>query len=317
MGNDVVPPDGGGFLDQLNLPKIVAGPAGEAISRLIGGAVDIPAAWLAQVAQGVKDRTEAKSVVSKAVADAAANLAKNDPEVVQRAAHSLLAKELRHQTNREAIARKTIEHLGEDPLEKTSKPDDDWLNVFERYAEDASSERLQDVWGRILAGELRHPKRFSLRTLRFISELDETVANQFEKWSSRVTDFDSIPFPPNQGVEFSELLHLQDCGLLTGAGANLHKSYDLKNNQEGQLARISFVFRKFAVLVTFNGPIQVNIPSLFLTNIGREIFSITQASTDIGTVKAFVEKFPKGQVQEISIFDQGKQTVEIGWTKPN
>jgi hypothetical protein len=317
MGNDVVPSEGGGFLDQLNLPKIVAGPAGEAISRLIGGAVDIPAAWLAQVAQGVKDRTEAKSVVSKAVADAAANLARNDPEVVQRAAHSLLAKELRHQTNREAIARKTIEHLGEEPLEQTTKPDEDWLNVFERYAEDASSERLQDVWGRILAGELRQPKRFSLRTLRFISELDETVAAQFEKWSSRVSSADSIPFPPNQGVEFSELLNLQDCGLLTGVGANLHKTFDLNQNQVGQLIRISFVFRKFSVLVTLNGPVQLNVPSLFLTSIGREIYSITQTSTDIETVKAFIEQFPKGQVQELLIFDLRKQTIEVAWTKPN
>src|SRR4051812_17823138 len=98
MPNDLVP-TGGNFLDELNLPKLIAGPAGEAISRLIGGAVDIPAAWLNQFAQSVKDKTEARTVISKAVADAAANLARNDPEVVRRAAHTLLSKELRHQTN--------------------------------------------------------------------------------------------------------------------------------------------------------------------------------------------------------------------------
>ena len=134
MANDVVP-TGGSFLDELNLPKIVAGPAGEAIARLIGGAVDIPAAWLNQVAQGFKDKTEAKTLVSKAVADAAAGLARNDPEVVQRAAHALLSKELRHQTNREAIARKVLKKLSEDPDVQAKKIEDDWLNVFERYAE--------------------------------------------------------------------------------------------------------------------------------------------------------------------------------------
>jgi hypothetical protein len=59
MANDVVP-TGGSFLDELNLPKIVAGPAGEAIARLIGGAVDIPAAWLNRVAQASKIRRRRK-----------------------------------------------------------------------------------------------------------------------------------------------------------------------------------------------------------------------------------------------------------------
>ncbi|WP_271606624.1 DUF2806 domain-containing protein [Bradyrhizobium sp. CCBAU 11434] len=317
MGNDVIPTEGGGgFLDQINIPKIVAGPAGEAISRLIGGAVDIPAAWLAQLAQGVKDRTEAKTVVSKAVADATADYAKNNPEVIQRAAHLLLAKELRHQTNREEVARKAIEYLGEEPSAKAEKPDDDWLNVFERYAEDASSERLRDVWGRILAGELRKPKAFSLRTLRFIAELDETVVSQFERWSSRVTDSDSVPFPPNEGDGFSELLNLQDCGLITGVGANLHKKFDFKNRAEGELARVSFTFRNFTVLVTINGPHELQIPCLFLTSVGREIYSITRSASDAETVSAFVDKFPKPRIEEILIIDQGIGKVSRGWIKP-
>jgi hypothetical protein len=164
----------------------VAGPAGEAIARLIGGAVDIPAAWLNRVAQGIKDDARAKSEVSKAVAEAAANLAKNDPEVVQRAAHSLLSKELRHQTNRKSIARRAIQNLAKEPAAQTTKPDDDWLNVFERYAEDASSDRLQELWGRILSGQLRKPKAFSLQTLCFVAELDEPVVSLFEK-SSRMS----------------------------------------------------------------------------------------------------------------------------------
>ncbi|MDI4236794.1 DUF2806 domain-containing protein [Bradyrhizobium sp. Arg237L] len=315
MANEVVPATGS-FLDELNLPKIVAGPAGEAISRLIGGAVDIPAAWLAQVAQGIKDKTEAKTVVSKAVADAAASIAWNDPEVIQRAAHSLLAKELRHQTNREAIARKAIEYLADEPTEQTAKPDDDWLNVFERYAEDASSERLQDIWGRIFAGELRRAKTFSLRTLRFVSELDESVVNQFEKWSARVVDFDSIPFPPTQGVEFSELLHLQDCGLVTGVGSTLHKKFDLNKVPEGQRVPLRFGFRHFAVIVLIEPPFEFQIPNLFLTSIGREIYSITRTTTKLETVRAFVEQFPKNHVDQILIADLGNNNqTEICWSK--
>src|SRR5882757_2665724 len=117
MGNDIVPapPSSPGIWDKivevagdLNLPKLVAGPAGEAISRLIAGGADIPAAWLQQKAQAIKDKTEAKSLMTKTLAGASAELVKNDPALVQRAAEAFIAKEIRHQHNRESVAKKAI-----------------------------------------------------------------------------------------------------------------------------------------------------------------------------------------------------------------
>src|SRR6266481_4300893 len=275
MSNEVVP-TGGSFLDQLNIPKIVAGPAGDAIARLIGGAVDIPAAWLNRVAQGVKDKTDAKSVVSKAVADAASNLAKNDPEIVQRAAHSLLSKELRHQTNRESIARKTIENLAEDPTAETTTPDEDWLNVFERYAEDASSDRLQDLWGRIFSGQLRKPRAFSLQTLRFVSELDEQVVTLFEKWSPHVINNDHIANAPRQGPDFTDLLHLENCDLISGVTGQLNKTYKATEGLPRKIVELPFQFKDHLLLATLLRPVTIDISSVLLTRVGREIYSITK-----------------------------------------
>jgi hypothetical protein len=316
MGNDIVPSEGGGFLDQFNLPKIVAGPAGEAISRLIGGAVDIPAAWLAGVTQRIKDRTEARSVVSKAVADTAATLAKNDPEVIQRAAHSLLAKELRHQTNREEIARKTIEYLEDDPPTQTVKPDDDWLNVFERYAEDASSERLQDIWGRIFAGELRRPKAFSLRTLRFVAELDESVVALFEKWSPRVINADFIAFPAQQGPEFSELLLLQDCGLISGTTGLIHKTFSTDNVANGKLVAWQFLFKKHLLMVEACAPLNLSFQNVLLTTVGSEIYSITRTAGTIEPVKDFVNSLPKHNIASMTCFPLGGGQADRLWSKP-
>ncbi|MDH8442111.1 DUF2806 domain-containing protein, partial [Klebsiella pneumoniae] len=106
-----------------------------------------------------------------------------DKELVQRAADNFLAKELRKQSNKEAIAKKTIEILaieakpGESPSseqhpseKEKSHLDEDWLNIFEQHAETATSERLRTIWSRTLAGEIRKPKSFSLQTPRFISE---------------------------------------------------------------------------------------------------------------------------------------------------
>jgi hypothetical protein len=54
------------------------------------------------------------------------------------------------------------------------------MNLFVSYAERASSEDLQDVLARILAGEIRRPGSFSLRTMQFMSVLDHDLAKSVE-----------------------------------------------------------------------------------------------------------------------------------------
>jgi hypothetical protein len=98
---------------------------------------------------------------------------------------NLLAKEYRQQGNREAVAREFLndlqqtEELPTQSTEPAPELDDDWLNVFERYAGDASTDRMQRLWGRVLAGEVRRPGRFSIRTLRFLSEFSQQDALLF------------------------------------------------------------------------------------------------------------------------------------------
>lgn len=318
MPNDLVPSEGGGFLDQLNLPKIIAGPAGEAIARLIGGTVDIPAAWLNSVAQGIKDKTEARTVVSKAVADAAANLARNDPEIVQRAAHALLTKELRHQANRESIARKTLEHLADDPQQQTTAPEDDWLNVFARYAEDATSERLQDLWARILSGQLKRPKAFSLQTLRFAAELDEETTMLFEKWAPHVVNSDFIAFIPSEGAGFTELIQLEDVGLVTGVVGQVSKIFRDSNAPETiNILPMHFSLKDYDIVAAVQRPFNGNIRAALLTKIGREIYTVTQSKGSMEAVKSFTDQFPKNGVHSIVCINKSDRgQIKQLWSNP-
>ena len=301
MSNDLIPKETGSwwsdFLKEFNLPKVIAGPAGEAISRLIAGAADIPAAYLQQVAQGVRDKTEAKTVVSKAIAETAANIAKNDPEIVKRAAHSLLSKELRNQSNKEAIAKKTLEILQEEhPKEATTEPksvEADWMNVFEKFAGDASSERMQEMWARVLAGEIRKPGAFSLQTLRFIAELNQETARLFEKFATAVINADFIPFPPRRGAEFTELLRLQEFGLVTGVSGSLNKAFSISAPMQ------LLTYRRHALIVVLEPPAEFNISSVLLTNVGREIYNILKIDDDIERAKEFANEFPKVKVTRI------------------
>ncbi len=160
------------------LPQVLAGPAGKAISRLIGASADIPAAWIEGIAQGHRDKTSARTTVSNAIAEKAAGLAGEDQDLIERALNGMIAASYRKQENRDAVAAVALEDLSRaPPLESSEGPDEDWMNKFERHAEDASSEDLRTIFGKILAGEIRAPGSISPSTLQFVSMMDREVAN--------------------------------------------------------------------------------------------------------------------------------------------
>jgi hypothetical protein len=309
MANDLVPEESNNavesFTEKLNLPQMIAGPAGKAISRLVAGVIEIPAAFLDSFAQSIKDKTTARSTVSNEVAKAAAKLASDDKDIVARAAHNLLAKEYRHQKNKEEIAKKAIEILQEQTGNERSAPnkdakegdyvDEDWLNVFEKYAQDASSERLQKLWAQILAGEIRKTKSFSLKTLRFVSELDQRIATVFEAHVPYICD-DAIFTPEDlRGKPFVDLMDLQDAGLISGVGGLVHKIITLSDIGQAMLRH-----QNTMILIEGKPGIKINVPAALLTTIGKEIIPIirTEFNADFG--KKVAERIPKENVTSIS-----------------
>lgn len=214
------------------LPQLLAGPAGKAISRLIGATIEIPASYVDDIAQGVKDKTAGKSLVSKAIAERAAAMAVEDPEIMGRAVDGLLASQYRKQENKEEVARLAVEDLNETPPPSDSEgPSDDWMNKFERYAEDASSDELRLMYAKLLAGEIRKEKSVSAATLHFVSLLDSDVTALIER---------VFPYTTNDGVAFLELMkpqltHLDQTILDQSGFWTMGKSYRLTHQDNGQL----------------------------------------------------------------------------------
>lgn len=170
----------GNWLDTIveaGLPQVLAGPAGKAISRLIGASVEIPAAYLERFSQGVRDGTEARSIVTRAIAEQASEMAVADPFVMERAMNSMLSKSYRAQINKDEVAKVAIEDLAnKPPSDESEGPDDVWLDKFELYAEEASSDSIRTTFGKILASEIRSPGTVSLPAMQLISTLDPLAA---------------------------------------------------------------------------------------------------------------------------------------------
>ena len=323
LGTDSPPSS---FLQHMNIPQFLAGSAGSAISRLLGSAVDIPAAHLEAISRGVRDRADAKTIVNRAIANAVANSAASDPDLIARAANSLIAKEFRHQTNKENIAYKAIEILREESVQQSQEPqsdasplpdvDEDWLNVFERYAEDASSDRMQTLWARVLAGQIRKPKRFSLSTLRFISELDMDTATLFQQYIPFILNNDFIIDDRQaEGRPFMDKFDLQDAGLLKGAGSHMAKSIKF-NSPDHKLhpiiAALIFIQGRHIVVTANAGHILI-IPCVAITKIASELLEIVKLPFNQAAFDDVIAKIPKEGLINITLAGDPSQVL---WQAP-
>jgi Protein of unknown function (DUF2806) len=252
----------------------------KAIDRLVGAAIDIPVAYLNQKKAKINAQTESYKRVEASISKGAALVARADPDIVQRSLDVLVRKEYRKQTNREAVADAMIEGLSRNaPNEMEDAPslltadlDEDWLNVFERYAEDASSDRLQGLWGRVLAGEIRKPGRFSTRTLRFLSEFSQADALDFETFAKYAFG-DISPkslASPSDSKDIRPLVNLESSGLIQGA-SGLGLETTLRFNELG----LAYMREDCLVIVLKGNPnTEISQSVIVLTPLGRELLSL-------------------------------------------
>lgn len=262
-----------------SVPKALIPASLKALDRLIGAAVDIPVAWLSQKKAKLDSQTQSFTLVERAVAKAVATEAGTNEETVKRALDVLVRKEYRKQTNREAIAVAMLEDLrSEEPdkeeISETSPAEvnDDWLNVFERYAEDASTERMQNLWGRVMAGEVRKPGRYSMRTLRFLSEFSQADALTFEDFCGSAFGEmapTKLVKPENQ-TDIRSLIYLESSGLIQGAsGFGLEQTLTLNGNGLGFL-----IEGKLALVLQGKPSEKIVIQCCVLTPLGQELLSL-------------------------------------------
>jgi len=86
---------------------------------------------------------------------------------------------LRKQQNLETIIQKSLPYCSS--TEVTDKADPDWFSTFTLLAEDVSNKTMQNLWAKILAGEITQPGSFSTKTLKVFREMSITDAKLLAK----------------------------------------------------------------------------------------------------------------------------------------
>ena len=159
--------------------------------------------------------------------------------------------------------------ISDEPLNET------WKNRFFDMASDISEEEMQILWGKILAGEIKHPNTYSLRTLEALRNMTTDEAQLFHKVSQFLFTSDDMVFIfiPNKlmnrfDIGYHNLMTLEECGLMS-----THPVYVGLSFSEGNVDRIAY--SNYSIRFTRDTDSrEVRLPVYPLTRTGTQIYNL-------------------------------------------
>lgn len=222
--------------------------------------------------------------------------------------------------NKAAIVQIAVDELNDGAGSKTAEDaqaeiDDDWLNLFSRLAEDKSSDELKGLFGRILAGEIRRPGAFSLRTLQFISTLSKADAHEISQFLSYAIANSFIPLFEQEdfGPHIHMRVKMQELGLATHASmiGGLVWNVEVGSSQNFVLDGTGL-----GVIIANNSSrvVKLQIECQVLTVPGKELTTIANPpSTEFEYMKALSQViFEKIRMRHADDLLSGKIDVHAG-----
>jgi len=225
-------------------------------------------------ARGIKKNADAESyaAIKKAEAETEIQLLKLQGE--EKIAQYVLARNKQKVENVEEIVSKAKqqfapdEQVSEEPVEK------DWMTRFLNIAEEISDDDMQNIWARVLAGEIKKPKSYSLRTLEVLRNLSKEEAALIMKVSNYQVALDLLS-TEDFAVNLTDQIALDDINIV--CGEELIRTYTPNKG------KISFVLNKQA-LINIYAPtgVKIELKGFKITKAGIEIMGLIQEHNYVG-----------------------------------
>ena len=114
---------------------------------------------------------------------AVGSAASGEISLADRVHERITYQERKRLTNIQSVAAKAALQLDDREVPDT-EPDHDWTARFFNDVQDVSSEEMQKLWAKVLAGEVERPGSISIRALGCLKELDRDTANLFARFCS-------------------------------------------------------------------------------------------------------------------------------------
>lgn len=223
-------------------------------------------------------------------------------DIQQRAQIRREAAEIRKQENLESIVSKSL------AIEQDSVSEDtvhqDWLEAFFSTASESSDDKMQELWARLLSGEVSHPGTYSRRTIESVKLLSADDARYFTsvcQLGLSLSGHPMIVIPDHtsehvtsRGVNFSVLQHLESVGLILFESlAGLEQRFNLQGHKR-------IVFRSVGGAMTLEpkvqpdtGEIVLPIGKVRLTTVGTELSRLVDFEIDLDYVQYLLNFYSK------------------------
>ena len=166
----------------------------KALRQLSTAAIEWPAAYFEGKTAEKRAETQARIKIIEENTTQITGQMEVPPEYAQRAVKKYGEKILREQSNLDKICAIAVNLLKKEKSTNSTDQsadhgeeraiNDDWLNGFEEEARQKSTEDMQLLFGRILAGEIEKPGTYSTRTVKILSQLDQNAAALFKNLCS-------------------------------------------------------------------------------------------------------------------------------------
>lgn len=171
--------------------------------------------------------------------------------------------------------------------------EDDWLFTWRKCAGNVSTDELQSLWGKVLAGEVKQPGSYSLRTLDFLKGLSKTEAKLISKIACYVI-FASIIRIKEKELIYSniinDLIYLQEIGIITGVNSTGLNS-TLKSSSKECFETVLISYNKAIVIRHEDVFHQIRLPLYKLTEIGKNVIKLADFETNMEYLKSIAIEF--------------------------
>jgi hypothetical protein len=189
--------------------------------------------------------------------------------------------------------------------------DDDWLYRWRDYAAGVAGEEMLQLWGRVLAGEVKHTGAYGLRTLDFLRSMSKFEAEVIERAAQFVIDRmiwsdEGFQIHKEHGVSYRDLLLLQDLGLVSGVEGMLRRTWAVPVTGDD----VRFALRAGNRALSVGGREQsLTLHVLSVSNLGSEVFKLCRTPVNERFMRRLGGKFKEAGF-EVALGDVQWQTPE-------
>ena len=305
-------------MTDINLIKI----EGKPIEKLI----DVISKGIGTIYKPKSIRKEAEAeaykigIIERAKSKAISEGKETEIETLERIEDRIINREKKKLINIDQVASVAEEELKNGDKVSDEPVDNDWSTRFFNIVEDVSDDEMQLLWGRVLAGEVRRPKSYTLRTLEFLRNLSREEAMVFMKIAklSLLGGGKNLVYNPDKGkylqdnyqISFADVLQLKELGLLNSE-PNLELKISVPSN--GQNAFIIYQ-NKVLVIERKVGAPEISLPTLVFTHVAMELLNLVQQEIDFNYIRS-IKKYLTSEFITLKIgdlkLDQDKKSIVV------